>query len=730
MTAGRKFGRISHESARLSSRRTTDHEEAVVYRTILANFAHALLLAGLVALCVHLPLATSASIRQLVEVVDFSGASVSPDGRMVAFRTEQASIERNTYDTVWYVQPLDGASPPRRLGDGGEPLRHGGLSRPEIAKWSPDGQWIFYRGVFDGRIDVWRAAVDGSRTEPVTRDPANVREFALSKDGALLMYSVGPTREEVVNAELAEYDRGVLMDRSLPLGDNVFRSGYHEGRLATQRLFDQGGLDHLPLLQQAPARWKAIDLSTGDRTDLSRAEVPESPLVPSDVHVQRGEPWKLVLDTATGRIAVLSRTGDGTGLIEQPHVELSMLEALDTHRAITCTAQLCTGKPITDVVWRPGSDEIVFTVTDPDRGLGQSLYRWNVVTGDVHPVAESRGELGGGGRWRPGPCAVASDALACIASEADRPPRLERIDLNSGKRQVLFEPNSALDLDMKASARAHQITWTDARGMTYTGQFFRAAPVLSGHDTAPPLFIVHYRCSGFLRGGVGDEWPLATLARHGIAALCINSAPYRSDAVERYENGRSAIESAVDFLASRGEADPARVGIGGLSMGAEVALWTAMHSRVPRAVSVSTPVISPNLLFLYSLWESVHFSRLDKYWQLGGMNNTPQRWQRISPSFAPERLRAPVLMQMSEQEYRFSLDYSIDMVRARQADVYVFPHEPHQKFMPRHKLAVYERNLDWFRFWLLGLEEGDVLKAGQYERWRAMRTHYSGLYAP
>src|SRR5690606_16525781 len=213
-----------------------------------------LLLLALISPCIPVSRAESASIRQLVEVVDFSGASVSPDGRLVAFRTEQASIERNTYDTVWYVQPLDGASPPRRLGDGGEPLRHGGLSTREIAKWSPDGQWIFYRGVFDGRIDVWRAAVDGSRTEVVTRDPANIREFSLSRDGASLMYSVGPTGEEVVNAELAEYDRGILMDRSVPLGDNVFRSGYHEGRLATQRLFDQGGLDHLPLLQQTPSR--------------------------------------------------------------------------------------------------------------------------------------------------------------------------------------------------------------------------------------------------------------------------------------------------------------------------------------------------------------------------------------------------------------------------------------------------------------------------------------------
>ena len=61
----------------------------------------------------------SATTRQLMEVVDLNGLATSPDGHLLAFRTEQASIERNTRDTIWYVQPVDGSAPPRRLGEGG-----------------------------------------------------------------------------------------------------------------------------------------------------------------------------------------------------------------------------------------------------------------------------------------------------------------------------------------------------------------------------------------------------------------------------------------------------------------------------------------------------------------------------------------------------------------------------------------------------------------------------------
>lgn len=64
------------------------------------------------------------------------------------------------------------------------------------------------------------------------------------------------------------------------------------------------------------------------------------------------------------------------------------------------------------------------------------------------------------------------------------------------------------------------------------------------------------------------------------------------------------------------------------------------------------------------------------------------------------------------------------------ADLYVFPNEPHLKFQPRHKLAIYKRNVDWFRFWLQGFEDADPSKADQYEHWRAMREHVESVRSP
>lgn len=660
--------------------------------------------------------AQAASLRQLVEVVDISMLSASPDGRLVTFRTEQASIDRNTYDTVWYVQPIDGSTPPRRLGEAGPPQRDaGGMSLEDRARWSRDGAWIFYRAVLDGRVDVWRAAADGSRTERVTRDPANVRNFAPSADGAALYYSVGGTREDVVEAELDEYDRGVRIDRSVPLGDNLFRSGYHEGRLATQRLVDNE-LVRFPLLSTAPDRWKSIDLGTGKVSALSAEWVPADPSMSNGLDPGFGDVLNLAKESEHGRIAFLVRYKD-PGESSSWSIRLAVLAGKKARdKPVQCAAEACTGKKITSLVWRPGSDEVIFTVTDD--AYGQSLFGWNVVSGDVRRLAGSSGHLGGGERWRPGPCSAVHDALVCVSAKADRPPRLERIDLESGEHRVLYEPNMTLARDLADSVEVRRLVWTDALDRRYTGQFYPAA---SNGDVPPPLVIVYYQCAGFLRGGVGDEWPLATLARRGIAALCVNAAPLQDDAVERFDQGRAAIESVVEHLSSLGEIDAANVGIGGLSFGAEVALWTAMNSSVARAVSVSTPVTSPNLTLLLSLWGDTYQSRLQRYWQLGTIEETSERWRQISPAFEPGRIRVPVLMQMSEQEYRSSLDYAVPLIRMGRADVYAFPHEPHQKYLPRHKLAVYERNLDWFHFWLQSAEDTQPTKHEQYRHWRRMK---------
>ena len=664
--------------------------------------------------------AETISPRRLLEVGDLGNPAISPDGRSVAFRVERASVERNTYDTVWYVQELDGLSPPRRVADGGAPLREyvNGVVLPSPAVWSPDGRWIYYRARLDGRVSVWRAARDGSEAKAVTSDAADVRDFILDGGGRMLVYSVGATREEVIAAEEAEYDQGVRIDDTVMVAAGLFRSSRIDGRSATQRFLGEW-FSSAPLLAGLPDRWKAVDLETMRTRDLPPSQLPVRPPTVSDLPRGLPEPSRIAVHPGDGRIAVLMAAENPDKELLNTNVEFAVLPDKQSLQPIRCVAELCRNRSITTIRWRPGSDEVIFTVTDYGKGRAQSIYGWNVVTGTVRSIVLSEGLVSGSQRYWDVPCALSSSTLVCVAAEADRPPRLEAIDMESGHRRILFEPNKGLEEDIATAVPAKLIRWTDERGREFTGQLFEAS-VREGKP--PPLFVTFYNCYGFLRGGLGDEWPLVSMAEHGISALCINAIPeFRLDAVERYDQGRLAVESVVKYLSANNRIDPSRVGMGGLSYGSEVTLWTLMHSAVVTAASVSAPSVTPTY-YLFNSLRGPFRKQLGQMWQLGAPEDTPGRWKEISPAFNIDKIRVPILFQMPEQEYRLMLDYALPLLRRQQAEIYVFPDEAHIKFQPRHKLAVYERNLDWFRFWLQGYEDADPLKAEQYRIWREMRS--------
>jgi hypothetical protein len=54
------------------------------------------------------------------------------------------------------------------------------------------------------------------------------------------------------------------------------------------------------------------------------------------------------------------------------------------------------------------------------------------------------------------------------------------------------------------------------------------------------------------------------------------------------------------------------------------------------------------------------------------------------------------------------------------------PGEHHYKWQPAHRLANYERSLDWFNFWLKGKEPNDPARLIDVKRWEALaREHAS-----
>lgn len=643
----------------------------------------------------------------LVETTDISAVSMSLDDRSVAFRVERASVAENRYLSEWHVVDLAGGGTPIRIADGGIPLQTGD-SRTilEFPQWSPDSSWLYFRALFDGEIQVWRASRHVS-AERVTSDAANVRRFQLTDDGESVVYEVGATREQIEAAELEEFRGGVLIDGHIHGSQNLYRSFPIEGRAASHRIVNNG---ERALLWDIPPLFRVQAINTGEVTDAPAALI-------STIDMDSWGPtdW-LRRRTITAR----SVDGSRTATLSGPHndVELRAESGSDPGEPIIC--EPCRSLAIENVGWR-GNEEIVFTARNVSRGYANSLFAWNPDANTLREIISSDGLLGADQGYGGSTCAIGTRYAACVTATANIPPRLERVDLDTGDRLVIFDPNRALADAIDGSTRMEALTWSDENGNTFTGHLFTPAAQPPGQRV--PLLINYYACPGFLRGGgIGDEWPMITMAGHGIAGLCINRAPFNlEDAYADYETGLSGVRAIVRILSDRGIVNAERVGMGGLSFGSEVTTWVSTHSDLLEAASVSSAFASPSWYWFRSLldgWTDVALRR----WGLGAPDDTPEEWRQLSPVFYVDRFQNPILMQMIEGEYRSSIEQYVRMRRAGvPVELWVFPEETHVKRRPASKLAVYERNLDWFRFWLQDYIDADPAKEGQFNRWLTLR---------
>lgn len=648
------------------------------------------------------PTRAAPTIQQLIELTDLASPSISPDGVWVAYRAGRADLRSNRYILSWYVAPLSRAGAPRRVADGGYGLwSAAGAPVVEPAVWSKDARRVYFRALGEGGVQIWRAGLDGAPPEQVTRDEADVDRFVIA-DGRLT-YEVGATRSEILAAEARDYDRGVLIDATVDPAQSLFGAVEINGRLASQRFsglwFGRGGR-----LEQRPAQ-RAVDLTTLSITTV------DQPLSATSTSV-----------TTHGTLVTESAGDKGQGAIRLTVGNAStLMEAKDlAGEWRACALAVCREGRVLAAAWRHSKPEVVFSVRDP-RGR-HGLWAWDPRSGSGRRIVEIDGALGGGGSRQP--CAVGARRAVCVVAEPLTPPRLEAFELDGPGRRVLDAPNAAVPAS--EGLKVERLEWSDERGQKFLGRLVTSLDA----PARAPLFIHYYNCDGYLRGGTGDQWPFALLARAGIASLCVNfptAASDQQDSVAEYETAVRGLRAVIERLARKGRIDPGRVGMGGLSFGSEVAYWTAMKSDLLAAISVTSVQLEPTYYWMNGFRGRDVHDNLRKVWGLGAPEATPERWKLVSPALNAEKIKAAVLMQMPEQEYRPTIELISRLSNTTTPfELHVFAHEPHILVQPRHRQAAYRRNLDWFRFWLQGHEDLSPDKADQYRRWKTLAARRDG----
>lgn len=300
----------------------------------------------------------------------------------------------------------------------------------------------------------------------------------------------------------------------------------------------------------------------------------------------------------------------------------------------------------------------------------------------------------------------------------------------------IFDPNP--EWRSLSLGTVTRLRFTNAYGIATFGDLVMPPDHRAGEKH--PLIVVQYESRGFLRGGTGDEYPIALYAAHGYAVLSVQgpvsiswsrgaSTPAEVNRLDRVDwiDRRSVLSSlvaGVRVAIATGAVDAKRIGVTGVSEGASGAQFALLNSHLFRAAAVSTCCDESYVINVLDGPGGTPWFRNMGYPSLTG--NHAAFWKDMSLRDNAGTMATPLLMQIGDGEYLGALEsYAALREHNRPVELYVFPDEYHFKWQPKHRQAVYLRSLDWFDFWLRGLSDPDPQKSEQYARWSALRPPVS-----
>lgn len=627
--------------------------------------------------------------------------TISPDGSAIAFQLTEPNPEQNQFCIDFIVLPLEPGAMPVNVDGGNELIRLSleilgraasptGIAMPITLQWTPDSRSVLYLKRVGGKTQVWRASTDGANAVQLTNGPDDVDDFRVTRDGTAIIFTTRPGLRVAEKSFAQEGLTGLRYDDrfSAASGSSPFTPG--------------------PL----PREFTAIALRDGRRRVATDAEAALLAALPTDAPTNA-----IAIERSTSERVAFLRTRAPASF--PPSTEL-VADGLVGRKKV-CAYERC--RDISAPIWWTADGKRVRYMRREGWGKSQtSIYEWTPGSSAPRRLYSTSNYLV--------ECHPLNDDLICLQEEARSPRRVIRLNLATGSTKILYDPNPQFhELQL---GQVERLQWVNSFGIESFGDLVYPTGYIVGQHY--PLIVVQYQSRGFLRGGTGDEVPIQALANRGFAVLSTQNpsflpliagskTPNEADAalLQDFAGRRSilsSIETAVRALVDRRIVDGEHVGISGLSDGSSTVQFAALNSHLFKAGSVSgccwepdqDAILGPRIaqMFAKTGWPKMTETR-------------PDFWKYISLAQNPDRVRFPILMQMSDDEYTLALS-SLTALRqsGHPADMFIYPNEHHIKWQPSHRLAVYDRNVAWFEFWLRNIIPPNGRGREEALRWRDM----------
>lgn len=627
----------------------------------------------------------------------------SPDGTAVAFLLRRPNPIDNSYCTGLVAVDLNDPDDVRLLDVVREkveelPEWRGPFLDPEPPNllpplWSPDGASILFPRREDRIVNLWVVPAGGGDPKQVTRSPVRIESFAWAENGRSIVFSSRP--------QIVDLLQGI---------EDEARSGWRYDNRFQPNRGARPFIEDLPPLEHS-----RIELNSKSLLPASVAEVAQLEMRTRHGPGSSSPAWRAI--SPAGHKAEIYRPDP-----DRPWIP-TRLRLTKDNSLPECPAEACVD--LEGVWWAGNGTELFFLRREGHARRDLAMYRWTPGEGAAKRQFATTDELMG--------CQTLAADFICIHSAATSPPRLVRVDPRTGARETVFDPNP--QTAGWRFGRVERLDWTTASGMEVFGDLVLPPDYSPGEKL--PLVFVGYTSRGFLKGGVGDEYPIHAFATRGYAVMSYHASPFYGvrynpanvaelNALNRhnwgeYRDFQTSMERVVEILDGRGIIDVQRVGLTGFSAGTRLGRWPALHSNLFAAASFSHCCANSTDL---SLLGFDGHARWLSYGRAPISAGDVESRRLPSLHLEPNQLDIPTLFQMSDSEYVWAIE-AITALRqelGKPVDLYVFRNEGHTKAQPAHRLSVYERNLDWFDFWLRGVENQTPGRPSEYQQWNTWRT--------
>ena len=697
-----RYSVTGHSAARIGSEVILVHLVTSQHARIAACLAIATVVASVAAADSVKP-----GIKDVLTVPVASGAVIAPDGSAVAYTLRTSDWSDNRFDAE--IQIVDSTGESRALTN----AQGDSSSRP---KWSPDSRWLAYT---TGGSQVHLIPAEGGESIQLTALMGGVMDFAWSPDGKTMGIIIpDPPAHMMRQAQWGKFtieEVDTFHPRLWLLDVEAARTtqgGIRRGSAALRPLTG----DHDFVVRSFIGANFAFSPGGGE---IVFTHVPDSHMA-SMLH-----PDISVVDLDSGEIRPLvAGPGFQGGAVYSSDGDWVIFYAWDTASKPDGPSPLTSNYELARVPAKGGEpevltedwDEHVTLIDYTEQGVRfvgnvrttQHIYRLDPETREIEAVVTTPNAIDASVSAMPD-----GGALAYVGHDGATVNEVYRVAASDYEPVRLTGITDAWLTDWPRHA-TETVRWESFDGVEVEGVLYK--PASFDPNKRHPLIVQ-------IHGGpvVADkprrlnnwEYPIEQWLDKGALILQPNyrgsngygerfrSLTYRAGGLPLAKD----VDAGVDYLVSKGIADPERVGVCGWSHGGYVSAFLLGTSDKYKAISIGAgPTHSVVGFATSNTYVAAKPGHGAWPWE------DPDLYHHMSPIHLMRNARTPTLIQHGRNDARVPFAEASLLFRTLkhmgnvEVRMYVFDEAGHMLGRPRERLAAQWQNYHWFSRYLWGEE--------------------------